>query len=49
MSKNEFEALTVYWGMRQEGVSHGSAIAYVIEMNYGHEVVAWLIKKLGVK
>lgn len=47
MTKTQFEMLTVYWGMLQEGCSKHEALGYIVLMGYEAENLSWLIEKIS--
>ena len=47
MTKIQFEMLTVYWGMLQEGCSKNEALWYIALMEYEAENLSWLIEKIS--
>jgi len=46
MTKIQFEMLTVYYGMLQEGCSKEVALGYIAVMGYEPKNLAWLAQKL---
>jgi len=47
MTKTQFEMLTIYLGMLQEGCSKDEALGYVVLMQYEPENLSWLIQKIS--
>lgn len=47
MTKIQFEMLTAYWGMLQDGCSKEQAVGLVIMMGYEREDIRWLVQKIS--
>ena len=47
MTKIQFEMLTAYYGMLQDGCCKEQALGFVIMMGYDREDIRWLVQKIS--
>lgn len=47
MTDNQFEMLTVYYGMLQDGCNKEQAVGLIAMMGYDREDMLWFVQKIS--